>query len=222
MEVVVFDPLPFAAGPEALSARLRLRPGSGAQREALALLNEGLARARPRGTYGAASVTGRDNGQVALEGVTFRGGVLAKKLSRLDCAYPCLCTAGAELAAWAASQTDPLHQFYADAICEAVLLSALESLVAAVKERHGHTALARLSPGSLPDWPLEEQMPLFALLGDGPAAIGVTLTDSMLMVPVKSVSGILFAGHERFTSCRLCPRERCPNRKAPHDPAADA
>jgi hypothetical protein len=44
------------------------------------------------------------------------------------------------------------------------------------------------------------------------------LTESLLMVPVKSVSGIVFANEEEFASCQLCPREDCPGRKAPYDP----
>ena len=43
------------------------------------------------------------------------------------------------------------------------------------------------------DWPIEEQQPLFRLLGDTERAVGVRLTDSMLMVPTKSVSGICVA-----------------------------
>jgi hypothetical protein len=69
----------------------------------------------------------------------------------------------------------------------------------------------------LTNWPLSEQGALFALLGDPHEAIGVRLTDSYLMVPTKSVSGIRFPTEQSFESCQLCPRERCPGRKAPYD-----
>lgn len=39
------------------------------------------------------------------------------------------------------------------------------------------------------DWPLTQQQPLFTLLGDPEASIGVQLTDSLLMIPNKSLSG---------------------------------
>ena len=61
-----------------------------------------------------------------------------------------------------------------------------------------------MNPGSLADWPLREQRPLFGLLGNVRAAIGVTLTPSLLMTPTKSVSGILFPSEETFASCQLC------------------
>jgi hypothetical protein len=66
----------------------------------------------------------------------------------------------------------------------------------------------------LPDWPIEEQRPLFQLLGDVPAAIGVRLTESLLMLPAKSVSGIYFPTETSFFSYQLCPRKRCDSRKA--------
>lgn len=221
VDPIVLDPAPFSLTFAALSERLRLRANSAAAREARAMLDAALTLARPRAAYAAARVTGNDDEVVELEGVAFRSRVLARKLAGADHAYPCLCTAGAELAAWTSRQPDVLRQFYADAIGEAVLLSAMESLAGRVREEYGLAAVARLSPGSLPDWPLEEQRPLFALLGRAPASIGVTLTDSLMMSPVKSVSGILFAGAERFTNCRLCPKERCSHRHAPYEPGSD-
>ncbi|MGE5222062.1 MAG: vitamin B12 dependent-methionine synthase activation domain-containing protein, partial [Omnitrophica WOR_2 bacterium] len=78
--------------------------------------------------------------------------------------------------------------------------------------------LAAMNPGSLEDWPLSEQNSLFALLGDVTETTGVRLTDSMLMQPTKSVSGIYFTSAEGFASCQLCPRQACPNRRATYDP----
>jgi hypothetical protein len=74
-----------------------------------------------------------------------------------------------------------------------------------------------MSPGSLGEWPLSQQRPLFASLGDVAGAIGVRLSESLLMVPAKSVSGVCFPTEESFESCQLCPREDCPGRRAPYD-----
>ena len=71
-----------------------------------------------------------------------------------------------------------------------------------------------MSPGSLADWPIEEQRPLFNILGDVDAAIGVKLSESLLMIPNKSLSGMYFPTEVRFFNCQLCPREQCPGRKA--------
>jgi hypothetical protein len=54
-------------------------------------------------------------------------------------------------------------------------------------------------------------------LGDVAGAIGVWLSDSLLMVPAKSVSGVRFPTEESFESCQLCSRENCPGRRASYD-----
>ena len=53
----------------------------------------------------------------------------------------------------------------------------------------GESLVTRYSPG-YGDWPLDAQRELLALL-DTPRAIGVSLTDSLLMVPSKSVSAVI-------------------------------
>jgi hypothetical protein len=40
----------------------------------------------------------------------------------------------------------------------------------------------------------------------------------MLMIPVKSVSGIFFPTEIKFESCQLCPVARCTGRRAHYDP----
>ena len=74
-----------------------------------------------------------------------------------------------------------------------------------------------MAPGSLSDWPIEEQGPLFRLLGDVEASIGVRLTRNLLMLPAKSISGFYFPTEVSFYSCQLCPRKRCESRKAKYD-----
>ena len=75
-----------------------------------------------------------------------------------------------------------------------------------------------MNPGSLADWPLEQQAELFEVLGDVRGAVGVELTESCLMIPIKSVSGIRFSTEVQFENCQLCPRDVCPGRRAPYDP----
>ena len=53
----------------------------------------------------------------------------------------------------------------------------------------GESLLTRYSPG-YGDFPLEAQRPILMLL-DTPRKIGVSLTDSLLMVPSKSVSAVI-------------------------------
>ncbi len=74
----------------------------------------------------------------------------------------------------------------------------------------------RFSPGYC-DWTLRGQRPLFDLLQ--PACIGVSLKESMLMEPVKTVSGLLILGDPEVLrvppqSCKECDARGC-ERRAP-------
>ena len=76
---------------------------------------------------------------------------------------------------------------------------------------------ASMQPGSgdISVWPIEQQKELFQLFGDVEKFIGVRLTESFLMFPVKSISGIIFPTEIDFKSCELCYRKKCPRRRLP-------
>jgi hypothetical protein len=87
-------------------------------------------------------------------------------------------------------------------------------------EQRGHEASRVLpySPGYC-GWTVEGQPKLFARLG--PGEIGVTLNDSCLMTPVKTVSGVLIAGpgeihrfRPSFGFCKECTTHACGSRMA--------
>ena len=77
----------------------------------------------------------------------------------------------------------------------------------------------RAGSGDADVWPLGEQTKLFGQLLEGRVteSIDVKLTDSLLMLPYKSSSGVLFAAEHDFETCRLCHRKNCPNRRAAFD-----
>ena len=56
----------------------------------------------------------------------------------------------------------------------------------------------------------------------GADEIGLELTDSCLMLPYKSVSGIAYETEATFENCMLCTRENCPTRRAPYDASMGA
>ena len=76
-------------------------------------------------------------------------------------------------------------------------------------DRHTH----RFSPGYC-GWHLTEQRQIFRLLGENPS--GITLSESCLMMPVKSISGIIGIGktvNEKQYGCNFCELETCYKRK---------
>ena len=219
MESVVLERIFFQFDPEDLGKRLHLNGASPHLREALGLGEEAQRIGRPKATYRLAFIGEKGDDLVVIEGARFRSRILRVNLDRTQRVFPYVATCGVELEAWAHEIKDTLCRFWAETIKEMALRCAHTALERDLEERYRPGNLSRMSPGSLADWPLQEQRPLFELLGEAVERIGVRLNESLLMIPTKSISGIRFPTEENFESCQLCPREICPNRRAPYDSA---
>lgn len=178
-----------------------------------------LSAAEPRAVFTAAYIEEKGDGEVIIDGQRFKSRVLHKNLEEVGRVFPAVVTIGGRLEETARRSNDLLTQYYLDAIGNLILAEARSQVIRRLCRQFGLETLSWMSPGSLEDWPIDAQRPLFALLGEGPAAIGVQLTESLLMLPGKTVSGIFFPSASTFFSCRLCPRERCEGRKARYDEA---
>ena len=214
---LVMDDIAFKPNLRRLMKKLRAKEGTRHADQLASLLEDAKTVARARATYRVAYVEKREESSVLIGGVTFHSRVLRVNLDDVHRVFPFAVTAGNELHEWMQAQDDLLVRYYADVISETALRQASVALKDHLSRRYGLGRTSTMSPGSLQDWPIQEQRPLFDLLGDPEEAIGVHLTDSMLMIPSKSVSGIRFPVETTFESCQLCQRERCPSRKAPYD-----
>lgn len=216
MTAAAIDPFPVTLDAGEIAARLRRgSAGAGfADLGGLVTLAQGLI--RPHGAYDASFVGARGERKIDVGGVTFVSSVLRKNLENVNKVFPYIITVGPELERAAQAQGDLLKQYYLEEIANIALEQAAAWLARHLESRYGVTGLASLSPGSLEDWPITEQPKLFSIFGDTERLIGVRLTDSMLMIPRKSISGIFFPSEEGFVACQLCEREKCPGRKAPY------
>jgi hypothetical protein len=188
-----------------------------------AFVRDLLALARPlihaRALFREAFIDRREDAEIEIEGLVFQSRVLRRNLADKERIFPYLVTVGEELEKAASKEDDLFRQYAMEMIADLALESAADRLETDLRERFGIDKLSALNPGSLEDWPIEQQVPLFRLLGDTEKRLGVRLSDSLLMIPRKSVSGILFPVEESFSSCRLCPRPHCHGRRAAFDPA---
>jgi len=181
------------------------------------LVERAQAAARPRAGYEVRYIERRTRDSLIIEGQRFTSRILRLNIKNENRVFPFVATCGAELDALRADDSDILLSFILDHLKTAAVRAAIAHLEDHLTRIYLPGALSHMSPGDLDDWPLLQQRPLFSLLGDTQGTVGVTLTESCLMVPVKSVSGICFASEVRFDSCRLCPREPCDVRRAPYD-----
>jgi hypothetical protein len=110
-----------------------------------------------------------------------------------------------------------MENYLAHILAEKATYLIAEELRQDIESKYNLENLSRMQPGSLPDWPIEQQGPLFHVLDSIPQKIQVQLTETYLMLPTNSLSGIFFQDPEGFISCQLCSR-KCPRRKATFDP----
>lgn len=200
-----------------LQEKLCIKEDSPYFREIQKLVSEAQFIARPKAVYKIASIEAKEDRLVLIDGIQFSSKILRSNLEEASVVYPFVITCGTEIEKWSGQFEDFFISYCADVIKEMVLYSAREKFETFLDEtfKLGHSA--NMYPGSLSDWPISEQKPLFNLLGQVEELIGVQLTDSYLILPMKSVSGIRFPKEGSFESCQLCPREMCPNRKAPYN-----
>jgi hypothetical protein len=154
---------------------------------------------------------------VIIDGIRFCSRVLRKNLEKVGRVFPYVITIGARLEQKAFASEDLLEKYYFDQIGNIALSKARKHLEDYLRSKFVIDRLSYMSPGSLADWPIGEQQPLFSILKGAEASIGVRLTESLLMIPRKSLSGIYFPTEVTFYNCQLCPRQHCEGRKARFD-----
>ena len=204
MNNILLDTIPYTPSLPDLMKKLHIKPDSPNANELQAMLRNAQAIARPKAVFKIAFIEANQSNRVVIDGVTFTSRVLSTNLERLHRVFPYIATCGIELDGWAHSFGDMLYRFWADAIAESALRQAMSFLESRLNDlfhadssdltAEGKTPrFAKMNPGSLEEWPISEQKPLFSLLGNGPEQAGVQLTETFLMHPVKSVSGIFFS-----------------------------
>lgn len=208
---------PFKINLDSLKSRLRMQDDDGYLNELTRLVAEAESVGKPKGFYKPVYIDAKGEDYVEIEGKRFTSRILRVNLEQAHRVFPYVSTCGTELEKWAKTIEDPLHQFWADAIKVEALTNAFDTMNKHLVQTFHPGKSATMSPGSLSDWPITEQQYLFSLLGDTQEAIGVQLTESMLMIPTKSISGIRFPTEVDFESCQLCPREVCPGRRATYN-----
>ena len=106
-------------------------------------------------------------------------------------------------------------------VLDAIGSGAAEQLAVFVEDRIKNVASylglsisRRFSPGYC-DWSVEQQEMIFHALNNNSA--GVRLTEEYLMLPRKSISGIIGIGKkeiEDYNPCKTCLKKDCPGRRA--------
>ena len=187
------------------------------EEEILDMIAEAEEIADPKALFMVAAV--EKNEDLTVNGVVPQSDFVKEKLSGRGRCFPYIASCSDELDAWARQYDgDPIAEYWADEIKQVYLQKIMKEVFPYIKDTYqtsGH--LAALNPGSIVQWPICGQEELFEMLGGREFVkeqVGVAYTDSYLMVPNKSVSGIAFESEVFYENCQHCPIEGCPNRRA--------
>lgn len=174
---------------------------------------------KPKAMYREVFINNRGEDYVEVEDQRFESKIMRVNLEDIYKVLIYIVTCGQELAEWAGQQDgDMLEEYWLSMLQEAVLEQARDYIKDEINENYLPGSSSVMNPGSLIDWSISEQKKLFKLLGNPEQEIGVKLTDSSLMLPKKSVSGLIYPTEKDFENCQVCPRENCPNRSVPYQP----
>jgi len=215
----VFENIPFEPDVDDLLSNVHVDRASRDAADLQELLETARRAAKPKATCEVSYIDDKSEDSVVLSGVKFTSRVLRVNLDKAERAFPFIATCGRELDEIDIPPDDFIRRYWLDVIKGMALGAAMKYLTEQLKDQYALPHIASMSPGDADHaiWPIEQQRQLFLIFGDTEELIGVRLTDSFLMIPNKSVSGIYFPTEVNFESCKLCPREVCPGRRAPYD-----
>ena len=185
------------------------QPDKATQQETAMILKEVSQWLRPRFSYFVV------NKQPDFE----MGNIILRQLRGSEAFALFVCTSGLEFETYQhrlKEQGDMVRVFIADALGSVIAEKCADQMEKALQEsidKLGWKHTNRFSPGYC-GWHVSQQQLLFPLFQGH--TCGVKLTDSSLMIPIKSVSGIIGLGEKvrklEYT-CGLCDFKQCYKRK---------
>lgn len=212
MDIKLLQNIDYEINQQSMMKRLRIE-----EDDDIKLFNEMLdtikSIAKPKTIFAEAYITDKFEEGVKIDNKIIECKLMRKNLEDSNRVFPYIATCGRELYNWAKTIDDFFVAYWADCIMQAYLMGAMTELKKVIKNQYGVTKLSSMNPGSLPGWPIDRQRELFELLENKNEDIGVELTDSFLMIPNKSSSGILFKSKTGYSNCKLCERLNCPTRR---------
>lgn len=218
MNTIIIENIPFEINIDHLLKYLHMDKNSNAAKKIIDAAEEARSIAKPKALYRQSYIDSSGDDFVVIDGVTLQSRIMGINLNGVGMVFPFAATCGKEIEEWSSGFDNYLDRFWADHVKTMALGSAVNSLNRHVEENFSPGGkMSMMNPGSLKDWPITEQEKLFTIIGDSYMKIGIKLTESFMMFPLKTVSGIMYPSEEKFINCQLCARENCQGRRAPYD-----
>jgi len=196
------DGLPVQVDVRDVLAQLRMGSDSPAAPRVKDLAERIQETVQPRALFRPCVVESSDRDVVRISGVEFASTTLAALLNDTRQVFAYVVTCGPDAEFQLPSDSGAFERVALDAISNHLLRQGCLVFEQQLSQRYGLGQTATIGPGAGDGtlWPVEQQHALFELLGDTQASIGVTLTEDCMMLPMKSLSGLLFSADTGFRS----------------------
>jgi hypothetical protein len=165
-----------------------------------------------------------NNSQILVDGIEFGiGKIVAKELRNATSVAMFICTAGEGISRRSQellTGENPVLGYVFDVLGSMIVEMAADELQKEIRQMALSKDMSitnRYSPGYC-KWSVADQHKLFSFFP--PNCCGISLTNSALMYPIKSVSGIIGIGKEmkfREYTCDLCSQVECFHRNHQRD-----
>lgn len=192
METIIKDKIDVKIDKDEILKQLHMEEGDEYISEVLNLIEAAEKLAKPKGVFREVSIDANDNTSIVINGTRFESPTLCLKLRKAKKVFVFVVTSGMELYEWSNTIKDMLENYWANTINQVIVISVQGVLERIIKDEFKVDHLNKMSPGFVEDWSISEQNKLFDLMEGATESIGVKLTESSLMIPVKSLSGIFY------------------------------
>jgi hypothetical protein len=170
----------------------------------------------------------RDAKQLRVDDITFNiRKVVSHQLRKIDQVAIFVCTAGPGISDWSKKlmhDGDMMMGYVVDVLGSEIVENAMDKIQDIIEDEMKEVNLGitdRYSPGYC-DWQVSEQHKLFTFFPD--QFCGITLSESSLMHPIKSVSGVIGIGEgakRTGYACLYCDMVNCIYRQKRHEKKPD-
>ena len=173
---------------------------------------------KPQYIYNVYSGNTLDTVSITIDNIKFKTGkIITHYLEGMEKCCVFATTAGIEYDAYKKQlrkKGEILEEYIADAIGSVIAEACVNNIAGELAEKmDGSICTYPYSPGYC-NWKLAEQQLLFSLLPDAPC--GIRLTESCLMLPIKSTTGIIGIGKNikrKAYACNICENKTCFKRR---------
>ncbi|MBF7096843.1 hypothetical protein [Alkalibacter mobilis] len=211
MDRILLDRIPLKFDLDKALEINRIRKNSGFEKEFVKVLKIAEEKLSCKAVLRWADVGEIKNGTVQINDVVFNSKVMADNLKNIDKVFLYVLTIGDEL-----DNEDRIEEaVIKDMVKGTALYQGMRYMEDYLKEKFGFESFAYMNPGSLPDWPIKNNVDLFKLIGNVEEA-GARLNEHHYIIPWNASSGIIFENGEGYLNCTLC-KNKCIKRRAPFD-----